>query len=143
MSSYRINPLLALMLLAACFSTALAAQYTPPTYTSPGATGDYCANIQINTSPAFNSGTISDSATDYNYHAGVSATFEAGISYTMTVLNNPDWDGGIAAWLDLNGDGDYADANEYLGATAVLTLSQSGTINFTVPTGTAARCRSA
>ncbi|MCB9934609.1 MAG: choice-of-anchor D domain-containing protein [Planctomycetes bacterium] len=125
--------------LAAVASTALAAQYLPPTYNNTGATGDWCANIQINTTPPFDSGAIADSATDYNYHVGVGASFTPGQAYTMTVLNNPSWDGGIGAWLDLNGDGDYADANEFLGATAVLTPSQSGTINFTVPVATPAQ----
>ncbi|MBZ0134969.1 MAG: right-handed parallel beta-helix repeat-containing protein, partial [Planctomycetes bacterium] len=106
--------------------------YGPPTFTNPGLTGDYCAGIQINTSPAFNQ-TITESATDYNYHSGISATFAAGQSYTITLTNNALYDGGIAVWLDYNGDGDYADANELLGQTAILAASAIGTINFTVP----------
>jgi len=118
--------------------TAISTTYIPPTFTNPGATGDFASRIQLNTSPPFDQ-TITDRATDFLYHTGVGATFIRGASYVATVTNNPVYDGGIGAWMDYNDDGDYADANEYLGATAVLGAGAVGTIMFTVPASVSAQ----
>lgn len=124
--------------IASILATAASAQYTNPTYNNTGLSGDWCENVQINTTPAFNSGTLGEIAGDHRVNTTPTATFVEGSSYVMTLLCNSSWDGQCGAWIDYNGDGDYADANEFLG-NSTYASGATTTINFTVPTGITAQ----
>ncbi|MEE9312608.1 MAG: GEVED domain-containing protein, partial [Planctomycetota bacterium] len=124
-----------LLMLVGVLSSALSAQYTPPTYTNPGASsasGDYTAQYQIDTATPFDSGAIADRAADFLYHAGYGATFVGGSSYTLTLQNGPSWDATVAMFIDANSDGDYDDAGESLG-TGTYAPGGTTTVSITIP----------
>lgn len=118
--------------------------YAPPTYTNTGTTGDYLTNIAINTSPAFNQA-LTETTTDYNYHAGVSANFVAGTQYTFIFSNNASFTSGVGVFIDYNGDGDYADTGEYIGGTNAVsgTIAAGGTFQLIYSIPAAATAQSA
>ncbi|MDZ4756536.1 MAG: BNR-repeat neuraminidase N-terminal domain-containing protein, partial [Bacteroidota bacterium] len=72
----------------------------------------------------------------YNDYTAQSATLYKYQSYTLSLSYLAQYGyGNIAAWIDWNGDGDFADAGEKIGQPAYSTGNSSGTvtINFTVP----------
>lgn len=80
--------------------------------------------------------------TGYNRY-NLSTNVNPGNTYTLNAtyrdLGIPFNSGKIAVWVDWNEDGDFADANEYIGVSAnSITGNQVLSFNITVPTGTSA-----
>lgn len=87
-----------------------------------------------NAAPAYNS-----------YYETQSTNVSEGTSYTLSVTYKDDGGyyvpanvnkGEIGAWIDWNNDGDFEDANEFLGTTANLNNNQVVSYTVTVPSGT-------
>jgi hypothetical protein len=126
-----MNVIRALLILIATgvVGSSLTAQYTPPTYTNPGQTGDYVAQIQIG-SWVFN---MTDRTNDYQFNSGQGpGTMTGGVQYTVNLQNNPSWTQGVTLFFDINSDGDFADASEAVGSV-YLAAGASGQIVFTMP----------
>ena len=109
-------------------------------YYSTGTTyGDFINRVQLGTIDNTPAGTGSAGGPSYNdYYATVSTTLQAGTNQNLTVTVGTYGGQTVAAWIDYNADGDFADAGESLGEVANIAASTSGTINFTIPSGTAA-----
>jgi hypothetical protein len=132
MFSIRNTALLAL--LSVCAAGCVFAQYTPPTFSNTGQTGDYISQIVLN-SWTFN---MTDRANDFQYNTGQGpGTLNGGTQYTANLTNNPTYGQGVTLFLDLNGDGDYADTNEAVGSV-FMAAATSGQITFTCPSAASA-----
>lgn len=72
-----------------------------------------------------------------NYTAAVTAPdVFPGMTYTLKVTLGPSYDQWIVAWIDYNGDGDYADAGEtVVSSTTYLAYSNTHSFNITIPAG--------
>lgn len=125
-----------------CTVTSAGAQLTVTDYcvgtVTNAHTTDYMTAISVATT-SLNStpGLVGNAAN--NYYALLTgsnntATFFQAYSYTasVTVLSgnaNPE---GVGIWIDFNNDGDFADANEFLG-TASIASTATGTITMNIP----------
>ncbi|MCW4470448.1 GEVED domain-containing protein [Flavobacterium sp. MFBS3-15] len=109
---------------------------TAPITTS--GTADYMTAISVaGTTLSSTPGAVGDSSN--NFYALLTgsdntATFLQANAYTATVSvvsgnTNPQ---GVGIWIDLNNDGDFADANEFMGAASIAGGS-SGTISINIP----------
>lgn len=116
----------------ALFCSGLAAQYTFPTWSSPGQTGDWVSNITIGT---WNQ-TIPETVADNTYNVGVGpGTLLGGTQYTVDLFKTTNWTQSVTLFIDYNGDGDYEDAGEAVGSFFLGGGSNTGgQFNFTVPT---------
>ncbi|MCA8936983.1 MAG: hypothetical protein KDB68_12355, partial [Planctomycetes bacterium] len=121
---------LSILAVTVLFAGTLAAQYTPPTYTNTGTSGDYVTNITIG---AWSQAVTEHPAPDYAYNTGVGpGSLEVTFPYTATIQNNPNWPQGVTLFIDLNGDQDFADAGEAVGSV-FLSSGAAGSINFSIP----------
>ncbi|QIG90160.1 hypothetical protein G6R40_11030 [Chryseobacterium sp. POL2] len=80
--------------------------------------------------------------TGYNRY-NLSTNVNSGNSYTLNAtyrdIGSPYNSGKVAVWVDWNEDGDFADANEYIGVSANTTSgNQVLAFNISVPSGTSA-----
>ncbi len=113
----------------------------PTGYCTPTTTGATTYNITnfTTTGGTTNINYTSSATTVYEDFSGVaSATAAPGttLNYTMTVAGGSTYGPGI--WIDLNRDGDFADAGEQvLVNTSGTYISSPVTGSFTIPTGTA------
>ncbi len=133
------------LVLLAMFSGVLLAQppmtgYTNAAYSSGTGAGDVTESVVIKQGSTvlmqnLNTG---GAGSPYNtfYSAITPATLAPGTQYTVELQPGTAWDEYFAAWIDYNNDGDFADANEYLGSTtSSITNPNYGVITFTPPTG--------
>lgn len=109
-------------------------------YYSTGTTyGDFVNRVQLNTIDNTPAGTGSTIGSYYNdYYSTVSTSLQAGTSQTITITVGTYGAQTVAAWIDYNADGDFADAGEKLGEAANVAASAAAAINFTIPAATAA-----
>ncbi|MBL7926932.1 MAG: T9SS type A sorting domain-containing protein [Bacteroidia bacterium] len=106
----------------------------PVTYTSPGQSGDFIANVQFNTLN-YPSG---DEVADYVYVTPVgSATtvVSKGSTYNMTITPTTGFSQATAVFVDWNNNGSFADGGEmvFTGASGTVPV----TLPVTVPSGAA------
>ena len=110
----------------------LAAQYTFPTWSQPGQTGDWVSSITIGTWTQ----AITESTTDNTYHTGQGpGTLQGGTQYTVDLFKTTTFTQSVTLFIDYNGDGDYDDAGEAVGSIYLSGgVNTGGQFNFTVPT---------
>jgi hypothetical protein len=121
---------LVVMLIAASSSFA---QYCTPVYTSGTAFGDYIDGVSVgDIANTFSGPEIT--GVGYSDYTFLSTDLTVGMSYTMTLQNNPSWSQTYTAWIDYNQDEVFS-VDEVLG-NASLFAGASGSITFSVPIGT-------
>ncbi|MBI3235250.1 MAG: hypothetical protein HYZ42_14645, partial [Bacteroidetes bacterium] len=110
-----------------------------PAYCAPSSTAQCCGfaitnvtlgSINNTTTPETTSGTIA-----YHNYTSQMTNVKKQASYSMSVTPGT-YTGGnqnIAAWIDWNNDGDFADAGEKIGEQTNLNPSTAYSYNFTVP----------
>ncbi len=108
------------------------AQYCTPVYTTGTTAGDYIDGVSV--------GAIANTASGgaitgvgYSDYTFLSTDLTVGMSYTMTLNNNPTWSQTYTAWIDYDHDFVF-ETTEVLG-NASLFGGASGTITFSVPIG--------
>lgn len=102
------------------------AQYCVPDYTY-GSSYDYIAGVELESISNFTAG-----AAEYNDYTGMSTLLIPGVSYTLTLTNNPFDMDYFAAWIDWNQNGTFI-STEKLGSDIIIYAGGTGTITFTVP----------
>lgn len=110
--------------------------YCAPTYTNGCAGfGDYIARVRLGTLD--NSSTCSPGPAFFTYYSSVAApTLIKGAVYPLQVSFGPDAFQFCGVWMDINQDGDYADAGEFLGnSTTSAGANGTTTLNITIPAG--------
>ena len=75
-----------------------------------------------------------------NYTGSTAINMNAGQAYTFTISTGNVFGSKFGFWIDLNSDGDFADANEFLG-NFTFTSSQSPTGSITIPAAAAGNLR--
>ena len=117
-----------------CYINVLAAgqQYCLPNPTNGTNGGDYINSVTLNT--LSNVGTGSAGGVSYTYYNTISTDLYGGSLYTISVENGTYATDTIAAWIDYNGDGDFADAGEKIDQISTTAANSTYNINFTVPT---------
>jgi len=105
--------------------------YCTPVYSYGTSGGDYCSYVGL--------GDISN-ATDgapapyYTYYDDMSTDLNFGLEYGITVTSGSySSSNGLAAWIDFNQNGSFADEGELLGYATGLGAFTSETFYFTVP----------
>ncbi|RMG67265.1 MAG: hypothetical protein D6722_13450, partial [Bacteroidetes bacterium] len=107
------------------------AQFCVPNYSTGPVVGDSIVSFQLGGIL----GVFPTNPTGYNdYTAFASTQLVAGNTYTATMVNNPTFQSGVGLWIDYNNDTVFS-SNELAG-TVLLTAGQTGSITFTVPSGT-------
>ena len=101
----------------------------PPITTLTSTYGDYVSNVTFNT--INNTSTYDASGDMYQDFTSISTSVCQGSTYTLSVTGPPTYSHYKAAWIDWNGDGDFADAGEYLFTSAYAT--GAATTSVTVP----------
>ncbi len=126
----RMLSVLVVMLIAASSSFA---QYCTPIYTTGTGAGDYIDGVTVGDIANTGSGPeiTGIGYSDFTY---LSSDLTVGMSYTMTLQNNPSWSQTYTAWIDYNQDGSFT-VDEVLGSVGLF-AGGSGSITFTVPIGT-------
>jgi hypothetical protein len=107
---------------------------SPITYTSPGQSGDFIANVQFNTL----NNASGDSPTDYDYYLPLgptTTTVSKGSTYNMTITPTTGFSQATAVFIDWNNNGSFSDPLE------MVFTGPSGTVPVTaavtVPSGAA------
>jgi len=106
--------------------------YCIPTYTNGCTLGDYIARVRL---VSIDNSTLC-STPPFTYYSAIPApTLIAGATYPLIVTVGPDTFGQwVAAWADLNQDGDFNDAGEFLAPPVNAGASGTVTLNITIPT---------
>ena len=108
--------------------------YCTPSYTSGTSDGDYISLVQLG---SINNATGPLAAPYYFYYSNLSTDLTAGASYTITLsAGTYTSENNITVWIDYNQNGVF-EAPEKLGNVTLGAAPATGTINFTVPAGTA------
>lgn len=106
--------------------------YCIPSYTFGTTDGDSTVSFQLGTI----NGTLPGNPNGYNDYTDTMGTIlNPGITYTATIINNPQWSAGIAIWIDYD-QNQVFDPVELVAATPVGNNIPSGgttTLTFTVP----------
>lgn len=125
--------LLALLLLGLGNAGAFA-QYCLPTYANDCSFGDYIDGVSIANLSNTGTGCTGILPNNNTYYSTDTVYVTVGANYTLTVNNNPDWEQGMMALIDFNGDQDFDDPGEFFdlglvspGATATVNISIPGT----------------
>lgn len=103
------------------------AQYCVPDYTYGPIYGDYCDGVELDAISYF-----SGEGDEYNDYTAYSTLLIPGVSYTLTVYNNPSITEYYAAWIDWNQNGTFI-STEKLGSDVIVSGGGTGTFTFTVP----------
>ncbi|SCY99116.1 Putative metal-binding motif-containing protein, partial [Flavobacterium caeni] len=117
--------------------------YCTPSYGSGTGFGDYISRVTIPTTTLNNvtTGAATPYFTLYPQAGSTTATVYKGETYTLSVAGGTYSTCYVSAWADYNGDGDFADAGEFIGvspncgAQAVVNLTTSWLIPNTAVTG--------
>lgn len=125
----RITSALAVILISA---TASFAQYCTPVYTTGTGAGDYIDGVTVGDISNLFSG-VAITGVGYSDYTALSTDLTVGMSYTMTLYNNPGWSQTYTAWIDYNHDMVFS-VDEVLGSVGLF-AGASGSITFSVPTG--------
>lgn len=103
------------------------AQYCVPDYTYGPIYGDYCDGVELGDISNF-----TGAGSEYNDYTSMSTLLIPGVTYTLTVYNQPSWTEYYAAWIDWNQNEVFI-STEKLGSDIILSAGASGTFTFTVP----------
>ncbi|MCB0805356.1 MAG: PKD domain-containing protein [Bacteroidales bacterium] len=106
--------------------------YCIPPYTTGTGEGDFISLVQLG---SINNSTGASSSPYYTYYNSLSTDLITGNSYSVTVSAGTYTSGNnITVWIDFNHDGNF-DTSEKLGNVTLGAQPETGTINFSVPTG--------
>jgi len=96
--------------------TVLPAGYCTPDNFATTCTGDFINEVSINTLDNSAAGTGCSGATEFTYYTTPTTSLNRGSVYTCSIMEKGTTVGatyGLAVWVDLNADGDFADAGEF------------------------------
>jgi PKD repeat protein len=93
--------------------------------------GDYINAVSIGTISNLNTGSVSGPS--YSNYSNLSTNLSTNTAYNIVVQNGTYNNDSIAAWIDYNDDGDFADAGEKLDQVSAPIVNTNYTLNFTVP----------
>jgi PKD repeat protein len=93
--------------------------------------GDYINSVTIGTISNINSGAVAGPS--YSNYSNLSTNLSTNTAYNIVVQNGTYTNDSIAAWIDYNDDGDFADAGEKLDQVSAPIINANYTLNFTVP----------
>lgn len=109
--------------------------YCEVTYNNSNCTtGDFIDDVIFNTINNVGTGCALD-GDNYSDYTSIKTSVEEGISYTLSVMPNPNYAQYFAAYIDWNLDGDFQDANEFYDIGHVQEATTES-INMMVPSGT-------
>ncbi|MFN5182526.1 MAG: beta strand repeat-containing protein, partial [Bacteroidota bacterium] len=105
--------------------------YCTPSYATGTGSGDYIGLVNILTTTLNNTttGAASPYYTLYSQSGSTTGTLQIGNTYTISVKGGTFGTCYISAWIDLNNDGDFADAGEFIGVSP--NCGASTTVNLT------------
>lgn len=107
-------------------------QYCSPVYSSACTSDDYINNFTFNTISNLGTGCTGTLPSNLTYYSALSTTVMPGMTYPISMQSGPAWSQGFGVWIDYNIDGDFADAGEFVFASATSTTALvSGTV--TIP----------
>jgi PKD repeat protein len=106
--------------------------YCVPNYSIGTGSNDYINFVALG---SIANTTGASAAPYYNYYPTPVATLNVSGNYTVTVQSGTYPTDNYAVWIDFNGDGDFYDAGEDIGAQSTTTASQTLTFPFQVPVG--------
>jgi hypothetical protein len=123
---------------AVSFTTTCTPQHTDGN--APGSGYGYIGISNVSIGTINNTTGYQNHSPSYNYYSGHSTNVELGQTYTLSVTYKDDGSpynpGEIGVWVDWNGDGDFSDANEFIGVRTNVANNSTQTFNITVPAGT-------
>lgn len=122
----------------ASFTTTCTPSYT--TGNMPGGGYGYIGITNVTIGTINNTTGYQNNSPAYNYYSNLSTDVEIGQSYTLYVTYKDDGSpynpGKIGVWVDWNNDGDFSDANEFIGIESNVANNAQKSFTITVPNGT-------
>lgn len=110
--------------------------YCIPTYSVGTSSGDYIQQIQLaGVTAVTGPNSSAPYYSDYTANTAWQPILIPGNNYVLNITSGTYSNDNYAAWIDYNNDGDFNDANEYLGLVSSTLANQTLSLNFVVPSG--------